>query len=110
MHSRAEPEDVIVVANRFDVAEDYEDEFVGRFAGSEGDVASQPGFVKFELLTPIDAGTHVAVTYWESEEAFREWTETEDFHAAHADGPPEGMFEGHPELEVHEVAFEQGPE
>lgn len=101
---------MIAVANRFSVAEGYGDEFVERFAGSEGDVASQPGFVKFELLTPVDADTYVAMTYWESEAAFRAWTETEDFHAAHADSAPAGMFEGHPQLEIHEVALERGPE
>ena len=101
---------MIVVANRFSVADGYGEQFVERFSGSEGDVASQPGFVKFELLRPVDADTHVAMTYWESEEDFRAWTDTEDFHAAHADSPPEGMFEGHPNLEIHEVAFEQTPE
>ena len=93
---------MIAVANRFSVAEGYEEEFVERFSGSEGEVASQPGFVKFELLTPAneDTDTFVAMTYWESEADFRAWTETEDFHAAHADSPPEGMFEGHPDLEI----------
>ena len=101
---------MIVVANRFSVADGYGEQFVERFSEGEGDVASQPGFVKFELLRPVDADTYVAMTYWESEADFRAWTESEDFHAAHADSPPEGMFEGHPELEVHEVAFEQEPE
>lgn len=103
---------MIVVANRFDVAEGYEDEFVERFSGGEGDVATQPGFVKLELLAPAneDTDAFVVVTYWESEADFRAWTETEAFHAAHADSPPEGMFEGHPQLEVHDVAFERTPE
>ena len=101
---------MIVVANRFDVAEGYEDEFVERFRESMGNVAAQPGFVKFEVLAPVDADTHVAMTYWESEEDFQAWTETEEFHAAHARDTPSGMFEGHPQLEVHEVAYEKGPE
>lgn len=100
---------VIVVANRFRVAEGREDEFVDRFRESSGTVASRPGFLKFELLAPVDADVHVAMTYWESEEDFRAWTESEEFREAHADGPPEGMFEAHPNLEVHEVAFEDAP-
>jgi heme-degrading monooxygenase HmoA len=99
---------MIVVANRFEVAEGYEDEFVERFSESRADVAEQPGFVKFEVLSPVDANTHVAMTYWESEADFRAWTDTEAFRAAHSDGPPKGMFESHPELEIHEVAYEEG--
>lgn len=102
---------MIVVANRFSVAEGYEDEFVERFRESSGTVASRPGFVKFELLSPAneDTDVHVAMTYWESEADFRAWTESEEFAEAHAGDPPDGMFEGHPDLEVHEVAFEDGP-
>ena len=102
---------VIVVANRFSVSEGHEDGFVERFAESTGGVASQPGFVKFELLAPAneDTDVHVAMTYWESEEDFRAWTESEAFREAHADEPPEGMFEGHPDLEVHEVVHETDP-
>lgn len=106
---RVEVTPVIVVANRFDVAEGYEEEFVERFRESAGTVASRPGFLKFELLAPVDADVHVAMTYWESEEEFRAWTESEAFREAHASGPPEGMFEGHPQLEVHEVVYDDGP-
>ena len=97
---------MIVVANRFSVAEGHEDAFVERFRESAGTVASREGFVKFELLEPVDADTFVAMTYWESEAAFRAWTDSEEFREAHAGEPPEGMFEGHPDLEVHEVAHE----
>lgn len=101
---------MIVVANRFEVGEGHEEAFVERFSQGTGNVTEQPGFVKFEVLSPIDADTHVAMTYWESEEDFRAWTETEAFQEAHSDRPPEGMFESHPNLEIHEVAFEAGPE
>lgn len=101
---------MIVVANRFSVAEGHEEAFVERFRESSGTVASRPGFLKFELLSPVEADVHVALTYWESEDDFRAWTESEEFAAAHAEGPPEGMFEGHPNLEIHEVAFEDHPE
>lgn len=100
---------MIVVANRFEVAEGRTEEFVERFRESAGTVAGRPGFLKFELLTPVDADVHVAMTYWESEEEFRAWTESEEFRDAHAGEPPAGLFEGPPELEVHEVAYEDRP-
>lgn len=99
---------MIVVANRFQVAEDYQDAFVERFGHSMGTVEERPGFVRFELLTPVKGDTHVAMTYWESMEAFEAWTDSESFQRAHGgEGPPEGMFTGPNELEIHEVAFEK---
>ncbi len=106
---------MIVVANRFHVAEDYEEEFVERFADSTGTVADHDGFVRFELLTPEahphgETETHVAMTYWESMDAFRAWTESEDFQEAHSNDAPDGMFTAPNELEIHSVAVERTPE
>ena len=106
---------MIVVANRFHVAEEYEEEFVERFRGGTGNVADHDGFVRFELLTPEDhphgrTETHVAVTYWESMADFRAWTESEDFRESHSDDAPEEMFTAPNELEIHSVAFERTPE
>lgn len=109
MTPHRQPVGMIVVANRFEVAEGYEEAFVERFSSSEGGVADQPGFVRFELLTPVKADTHVAMTYWESMEAFEAWTESESFREAHSNSPPEGMFEDVNHLEIHEVEFERTP-
>ncbi|MFB6113790.1 MAG: antibiotic biosynthesis monooxygenase [Halodesulfurarchaeum sp.] len=103
---------MIVVANRFRVAEGYRDEFVDRFRRREGAIEEQPGFVRFDLLEPASEDTEpfVALTYWESEEDFAAWTESDEFAAAHSGETPEDMFEGPPTLEVHEVAVEVTPE
>ena len=103
---------MIVVANRFRVAEEYEDDFVERFRDSMGTVEDHEGFVRFELLTPEahphgETETHVAMTYWESRAAFRAWTESEDFRASHSGDAPEEMFTAPNELEIHSVAFER---
>lgn len=99
---------MIVVANRFDVADGYGEQFVERFRDSVGTVEDRDGFVRFELLTPERADSYVALTYWESMADFEAWTDSEEFARAHSGDAPEGMFEGRPELEVHEVAFERG--
>ncbi|MEF8777008.1 MAG: antibiotic biosynthesis monooxygenase [Haloarculaceae archaeon] len=106
---------MIVVANRFRVAEEYEDEFVERFEESSGSLADHDGFVRFELLTPEahphgETETHVAMTYWQSRDAFRAWTQSEDFEESHSDDAPEDMFTGPNELEIHSVAVERTPE
>lgn len=103
---------MIVVANRFEVAEEYEEEFVERFSADLEELAAQDGFVRFELLAPEDhphGGTdvHVAKTYWESREAFRAWTESDHFERAHSRETPDGMFEADNELELHSVVVER---
>jgi heme-degrading monooxygenase HmoA len=102
---------MIVVANRFRIAEGYEDEFVERFQNREGKIEHQDGFIRFDLLTPgeSDTETFVAMTYWEDRESFEAWTESDAFADAHGTDAPREMFEGHPNLEVHEVAFEVTP-
>ncbi|SCX93261.1 Heme-degrading monooxygenase HmoA [Thiohalorhabdus denitrificans] len=100
---------VIVVANRIPVAEGWEEAFEERFRNRAGQVEQQPGFVRMEILRPVESGPYVVKTYWESMAAFRAWTESEDFRAAHADPPPREMFAGDNRMEIHEVALSQEP-
>jgi len=44
-------------------------------------------------------------TYWESEQAFWDWTKSESFRTAHSNRPPAEMFAGPNVLEIHEVVF-----
>ncbi|WP_232703305.1 antibiotic biosynthesis monooxygenase family protein [Halobacterium wangiae] len=99
---------MILVANRFKIADGYEEEFVERFRDSVDGLEDHDGFVTFELLTPAseETDTFVSATYWESRADFEAWTESQDFGDAHAGDAPREMFLAHPELEVHDVAFE----
>ncbi len=101
---------MILVANRFHIGEGHEEAFVERFRNSMGNVENRRGFVKFELLTPIKGETYVALTYWDSMEDFEAWTESDEFREAHANESPEGMFTEHPQLEVHDIAFQKSSE
>jgi len=98
---------MIVVANRIPVAKDWEEAFEERFRQRAGQVEQQPGFVRMEILKPVRSDYYVVKTYWQSIEAFENWTESEDFKAAHADPPPKEMFAGANEMEIHEVALSQ---
>ena len=103
---------MIVVQNRFEIAEGYEEAFVERFRNRQGDVEDRDGFRRFELLRPAteDTATFVSMTYWDSLSDYQAWTDSEAFAAAHDRDAPREMFESHPTLEVHEVALEAGPE
>jgi heme-degrading monooxygenase HmoA len=103
---------MIVVQNRFEIAEGYEDEFLERFGNRSGAIEEREGFRRFQLLEPADEDTttFVAMTVWDSMADFEAWTDSEAFAAAHDGDAPREMFAGHPTLEVHEVALEATPE
>jgi heme-degrading monooxygenase HmoA len=99
---------MIVVANRIPVAAGYEAAFEERFAGRAGRVEERPGCLRMELLRPEEGDVYVVRTYWRDYEAFRAWTESEDFRQAHADPPPPEMFAGPNQMEIHRVVEAAG--
>jgi heme-degrading monooxygenase HmoA len=104
---------MIVVANRIQVAAGHEAAFEKRFEGRAGLVEKHPGFIRLEILRPKAVPMHgqmlggssyyVVLTYWETEQAFLDWTESDDFRQAHASRPPKEMFSGPNVFEMHEV-------
>jgi heme-degrading monooxygenase HmoA len=86
---------MIVVQNRVPVAAGHEDAFIERFRARRGLVDDQPGFIR-----------NMVLTFWESEEHFRAWTESDAFKEAHRRVPPREMFRGHSELEIHRVELD----
>ena len=104
---------MIVVSNRIHVAPGHEAAFEKRFEGRAGLVEHHPGFIRLEILRPTSVKMHgttmggsdyyVVLTYWEDEQAFLNWTESDDFRLAHANRPPKEMFAGPNVFEMHEV-------
>ena len=110
---------MIVVANRIPVAAGQEAAFEGRFRDRAGLVEHHPGFVRMEILRPKSVEMHggamggsayyVVLTYWERDEDFVRWTQSEDFRRAHANRPPKEMFAGPNVFEMHEVIQSASP-
>ena len=111
---------MIVVTNRIPVSPGYEEDFENRFRNRAHLIDKSPGFVKNQILRPVrrrfdhatgawketeERGYYLVQTYWESEEAFWDWTKSDSFRAAHSNRPPAEMFAGPNVLEIHEVAF-----
>ncbi|MFP6626220.1 MAG: antibiotic biosynthesis monooxygenase [Deltaproteobacteria bacterium] len=114
---------MIIVTNRIPVAAGHEEEFEDRFRNRAHLIENSPGFIKNHVLRPIkrrfdhqtgawadsdEQGYHLVQTYWESEQAFWDWTNSESFRKAHSNRPPAEMFAGPNVLEIHEVAL--GPQ
>ena len=98
--------------------EAFEAEFEDRFKKRAHLIDSSPGFVKNLVLRPVnrrfnhqtgqieereEQGYYLVQTYWESEQAFWDWTNSESFRLAHGNRPPAEMFAGPSVLEIHEV-------
>ena len=94
---------MIVVQNRIPVAEGYEEDFLDRFRTRRGLVDGQPGFIRNVVLRPIKGEHFIVLTFWENEEQFRAWTESEAFKKAHSQArAPSGTYLGHPVFEGFE--------
>jgi heme-degrading monooxygenase HmoA len=100
-----------VVANRIPVRAAYRDAFEERFRQRASEVEKQPGFIRLEVLRPVqDDGFYVVLTHWENREAFENWVRSDDFKRAHQQAnplPKEAFGEGGG-LEQHEVIIAAG--
>lgn len=77
----------VVKINAITIPEGMGSELEGRFAARVHAVESQPGFESFQLLRPVSGETrYFVVTQWESEEAFQNWRNGQDFSNAHRGG------------------------
>ena len=109
-----------IVTNRIPVAPGHEEAFEDRFRKRAGLIDKSPGFVKNLVLRPVrrrfnhqtgtyeetsEQGYYLVQTYWETEQAFWDWTRSESFRAAHSNRPPAEMFAGPNVLEIHEIAL-----
>ncbi|MBN2679449.1 antibiotic biosynthesis monooxygenase family protein [Acidithiobacillus montserratensis] len=95
-----------VVANRVPVKAEYRAEFEARFQKRAGEVDKQPGFVRMEILRPVnDDGVYVVLTHWVDQAAFEAWMKSDDFRAAHANPLPKEAFGEGGGLERHEVVI-----
>lgn len=100
---------MITVANRIFVHPEYADQFEERFKNRARQVDQMPGFLRNMVLKPAKPGDpYVVLTLWESQEAFKAWTESDAFKQGHARSGtlPREAFSGPNQLEVHEVILD----
>ena len=111
---------MIVVTNRIAVAAGHEQAFEDRFRKRVHLIDRSPGFIANRVMRPVkrrfdhstgtwvetsELGYYLVQTWWESEQAFWDWTRSESFRIAHSDRPPAEMFAAPNVLEIHEVVL-----
>ena len=100
-----------IAVNKLKVQKARGDDLEQRFHHA-GAVASEPGFLGFELWKRYEDGEHeefLVVSRWESEEAHNQWTKSESFKQAHS-GPPAEFILGHGEFSSYQVRMSVAPE
>jgi heme-degrading monooxygenase HmoA len=75
----------VVKINAIEVPEGMGAELEARFAARAGEVDKMPGFEEFMLLRPVEGESrYFVLTRWESEEAFQNWRNGQQFRQQHA--------------------------
>lgn len=72
------------VYNNIPVTEEGRPIFEHRFKNRAGAIESEPGYVAFRVLRPLDSDTYVVLTEWESPAFFEKWKESQAFSKAHS--------------------------
>ena len=76
-----------VAINYITCEPDYKERFEELFGTRAKAIDRMPGFVDMQVLRPLDGqGDYLVVSYWESEEAFKQWTTSPEFLEGHKRG------------------------
>ena len=86
-----------IAMNKFKVVDGKGDDFENAWRARETYLEEVAGFLKFHLLRGDD-GVFISHSTWESQQAFLDWTESEAFQKAHAQGSVKGLLQGPPEF------------
>jgi len=71
------------VCNNIPVSDEGRPVFEHRFSTQAGTIESQPGFVAFRLLRPLDSETYIVMTEWNGPADFDRWKNSSAFKEAH---------------------------
>ncbi|ACB96317.1 antibiotic biosynthesis monooxygenase family protein [Beijerinckia indica] len=92
--------------NRFKIIKGEEQAFEQKWLSRDSRLKELPGFIEFNLLRGPETETYTLYashTVWASKTDFVNWTQSEQFRAAHAGaGSAKPLYLGHPEFEGFE--------
>lgn len=100
---------MFVAMNRIPVKPEYAERFEEVFRTRARLVDQMPGFIRNLVLRPKNPeDPYIVLTFWESEEAFRAWTESPPFKEGHARSGtlPKEAFRGPNKLETFQAVLD----
>ncbi|GAA5416609.1 heme-degrading monooxygenase HmoB [Paraliobacillus ryukyuensis] len=74
---------IYVVCNHIPVTQEGMETFEERFQNRARKVEDEPGFVAIRVCRPLNSDTYVIITFWQSEEAFTIWQQSNAYKEAH---------------------------
>lgn len=92
-----------VSMNRLRVPTDYQSHLERAFGESGDRMKNVPGFLEFLFLSPTEGDEYIVFTKWESEQDFKNWTESDAFKKAHSGSNPNSPVKS--ELRTYAVLF-----
>ena len=75
-----------VAINYISCKDHYKPRFEELFATRKGAIDMMPGFVNMQVLKPKEEGEYLIVSFWESEDSFKDWTKSKAFIEGHKRG------------------------
>lgn len=76
-----------VAINYIHCTPEYKERFEHLFGTRAKAIDTMPGFIDMHVLKPAKPDdAYLVVSYWQTEEAFKEWTKSEAFLKGHARG------------------------
>ncbi|MGN7720825.1 antibiotic biosynthesis monooxygenase family protein [Chitinophaga sp. 22620] len=76
-----------VAINYIQCNADFRERFEQLFATRAHAIDTMPGFINMHVLRPEkDGEAYLIVSYWETEQAFKDWMKSEAFAAGHRRG------------------------
>lgn len=93
-----------IVTNRVMVNAEFKEQFEERFRARAGQVDKQAGFVRMDVMRPLEEDVpFLVMTVWQDEKAFLAWVESEDFKLAHQNPLPKEAYASGGGMERHEL-------
>jgi heme-degrading monooxygenase HmoA len=82
---------MFIALSQFTVANNMSGRVKEAFAGRPHLVEEAPGFLRLEVISPLDNGDEIwLLTYWRDEESFKSWHHSHLYHDSHR-GIPKGL-------------------
>ncbi|MHB1708124.1 MAG: antibiotic biosynthesis monooxygenase family protein [Thermoplasmataceae archaeon] len=95
---------MILVQNHLLVRKEYAKQFEDAFRSSQTHMNDVVGFIRTEILRPMEGNEYIVATYWNSLEDFNQWVGSDQFRSSHSKSAlPRDAFEGQNAITLHEI-------
>lgn len=74
---------MFVMMNRMQVPPKWQEHFEEIFKDRKRAVDRRPGFIRAEILRPLEGDTYIVMTYWKSKGDFEGWVGSPEYREGH---------------------------